>query len=576
MRVFRSALTAVVIGSLLGQIATQAAAQLPPGPASPDSYRTVEHRYWDGAVAAPFECRGGEPVIGPDYQRPELMAIGDSLYNGVQSGRINWHLAEWSVPILVAMRMDLISEQRADRRGARSFHIAQYPAVAAAGLHSGDFGFNLDAAPRAADLLGVDREIASNLRYLTTEYRPPNGRAMVDNIAYSGANSIDLVRLTPRRFRQASADLLARGKGRDAFTYANAAFVLNPTRQPCLEDKTALQQVLLRKPRVLLVSVGANNGVWRAGFYGETLDPPRFRGSSCDGDRKIPERCINSMRDFLGVALLRDLQQMIDEIKAAPEIEAVYINGLIRPSRVANLLPNTDEALAGNPQYARTYRLDLFRARSTIRGEKVAETDRFVDDLNGRIRTMLASANAGLPSARFHFVNIDAAIAPYDRKACAGATPGSRRDGCQSSAPGLTLGSRHGLRCTVTLDNFPVRLQGDGVGRWREGFCAGITQGGLFSMDNMHPSSAGYGILAAAVREEMHRHGDIPTEVIVRGRDCPERPQAQQCTALIVQPGYLTTDNNLRETEFLAWSGTTEQRRLLTVRRLANFMQMFS
>ena len=62
-----------------------------------------------------------------EFYHPELMAIGDSLYNGMQSLRINWFLSEWSAPNLVAIRLGLIQERNGDRTGQRSFYSPQYP-----------------------------------------------------------------------------------------------------------------------------------------------------------------------------------------------------------------------------------------------------------------------------------------------------------------------------------------------------------------------------------------------------------------------------------------------------------------
>lgn len=550
--------------------------------ATPKEYEIVEHKHWNGDVGPALECvagRDGAPariILDPSYERPELMAIGDSLYNGVQSGRINWRLAEWSAPVMVALRLDLIREHDANRTGERDFHVPQYPAVIGGGLDGLDFGFNLDDAPRLPDLLGEGGRISARLRYLMNTYRPPNGRPMVENIAYSGANSIDLMRMTPRRFRAAATDLIGRGKGQEAFTYANAAFVLNPTRDDCLEDMTALDQVVLRKPRRLIVSVGSNNGVWRAGFYGEAVDSAPG-DTPCVGDSLLPDRCVPSTRDFLGQTLVRDLRSMMAELARVPETEGVYINGLIKPSRVANLVPVDERPLEGHPGYVRAYDLALFRARQAIPGDQVQETDAFVMEVNHRIVAEIEAANAGLPKPKFHFVDIDAAIAVYDTKACLRRSDGTAGLGCAPGIGPLTLTpSQHGLTCEVALTNRPLALEGQGPRR-KTLFCQGIYEGGLFSMDNMHPSSAGYAILAQAVRVRMNETGLFPREILARGYDCPQdRPKPeQQCTALMVHPGYMTTDSNMREVETLAWSGTTERRRLAYIRGLANVLRNF-
>ena len=46
-----------------------------------------------------------------EYDRPELMALGDSLYNGVQSLRVNWFLSEWSAPTTVAIALGTVDPE---------------------------------------------------------------------------------------------------------------------------------------------------------------------------------------------------------------------------------------------------------------------------------------------------------------------------------------------------------------------------------------------------------------------------------------------------------------------------------
>ncbi len=95
-------------------------------PPLPD--RSTNQIYWDGHVEPDVPagtCAAQEDYLARTYGHPPLMAIGDSLYNGVQSMRINWWLSEWSAPTLVALRLGLIDEFRADRTGGRRFYDPQ-------------------------------------------------------------------------------------------------------------------------------------------------------------------------------------------------------------------------------------------------------------------------------------------------------------------------------------------------------------------------------------------------------------------------------------------------------------------
>lgn len=227
--------------------------------------------YWDGVKSPPLpsgsSCDAALKArtfkaIEDQYGHPPLIAIGDSLYNGVQSLRINWWLSEWSAPVTVAIRLGLIKEKNADRNGDREFYVPQYP-------HHGDpnyienFGFDLEHVPfddfpilglvkEADDLIKDFRNQGGRLRYLYHDYLPPNGRAVVDNLAFSGADSMDLVHWKIGDFKKAAdaytdrlihIDLwdLTKSASTDlssAFLFSNAYFVLNPTKNRCLDDLT--------------------------------------------------------------------------------------------------------------------------------------------------------------------------------------------------------------------------------------------------------------------------------------------------------------------------------------------------
>jgi len=542
----------------------------PDHPATAADYSTVLHRYWDGSVSAGVSCQAGKPVLTPEYERPTLMALGDSIYNGVQSGRINWRLAEWSPPVYVAARLDTIEVNGvADRTGKRSFYTPQYPILTTKGRNA-EFGANLEAVPGLLGLLHSNRALAQDLKYLSEVYRPPNGRPLVENLAFSGANSVDLVAMTPRLLRSAATEAIKRGKGRDAFTYLNAAFVLNPMRLDCLDDMTPLEQVALRKPRFVIINIGANNGIWRAGFNGSRFDDPACNAVEAVPAKKGRSRCSGTIRQFLDGDLRADIRTIMAELAKVDGVEGVYINGLIRPSRVANLVPTSDQSLVEDPAYAATYRLDLFGSKRVIPGTQVWRTDIDVDGVNRRLKSDIEAAN-GPGRPKFVFVDIDTAMAPVDYKRCLGST-GTPRPGCNDGGKPFPLGKDLGLTCSVSVNNLPARVNGNQLGSRRDDFCKAIESGGLFSIDNMHPSSIGYSLIAQAVRESMLANGQFPIEIIDRGHGCdPKLPQS--CTLLLVEPGYSTTDSNLRRYEFLSTVGEDNRRHLNRMRKIVDFFQ---
>ncbi len=91
------------------------------GAAFPKSRSTVSGaEYWIGtAEDRPSDTAQCAELFKP-YMRPEMMAIGDSLYNGVSSFRINWWLSEWSVPAQVAIPLGLIHQTDWEPRQNRS------------------------------------------------------------------------------------------------------------------------------------------------------------------------------------------------------------------------------------------------------------------------------------------------------------------------------------------------------------------------------------------------------------------------------------------------------------------------
>lgn len=526
-------------------------------------------RYWDGVKEPDYgggatctpEMRAGLAADYAGANRPEMMAFGDSLYNGVQSLRINWWLSEWSSPSLIAIRLGLIEERAADRTGVRKFYGPQYPGSGSGPAETIDYGFNLERLPhgfaivrlfKLADLVKSQDKLLGGL---THDYTPPNGRAFVDNISFSGANSTDIDGWTPGEFRrqadiarhEMSSGLLPDfGKLGDAFTFANAAFVLNPTRNPCVEEMTPLQQILFRKPKRLFINLGANNGIFRAAFAGTAVSEP-----SCDRPNREPHdsagrmRCAGTIREFLTERLIADLQQMGERLIADPGVEVVYINGIARPSRPANVVI---ERTAAGP----SYHTDLF-TRVDIPAAQMDAADAAADLANARVRALMDRLNAERAARgqgpRFVFVDMDAAFAAKDYKRClAEASPAE----CDRQGRRLLIDhKRWNLPKDKSqwIDNRPMRAQGtDGLTVGKD-FDPKVREGGVFSFDNMHLSSMGYELMAEAVRLSIDK--DDPG--LERSpQPCPDKVDPGQvvaigaCRRFMVEPGWSYADDTRR------------------------------
>ncbi len=583
------------------------------GPAKPTG---EARRYWDGAVATvptvgPGGCEAwktevmalrrpdplGSGQMVSEYGRPELMAVGDSLFNGVQSLRINWWLSEWSAPNLVAIRLGLIQERGAERTGQRAFYSPQYLSHGAPPRETIDYGFNLEAIPRFIGLAAAPHRQGDALRKLLGT-PPANGRLLVDNLAFLGANSYDLLNWTPADYRDAVGRLprLLEHLGlggfatlADALFYSNAAFVLNPTRHPCLEGMTAIEQVEWRRPRRLLVSIGANDGMYGLAFSGDRLGSPACSTSGERGRRGLPRCSAETVERALTEDYVGNVRAILSRLSKVAGLENVYLNALPQPSRTANLVPYKRgdwfwyNDLLSAPGQDET---DVSRKVSLTRGEMEA-ADGLIRTVNGLVRAEVAAANAaagGMGRAvRFTTVDVDARLGRYDAKGCdLKPLPEAERARCKQAASLAIPPARFGGGADARFDNRPIRFESetglrDGVGL-RDAAGSRITQGGLFSFDNMHLSSVGYEIMAdeivSAMRRNPREHGLLPAKV----GSCPNKGQARwatpfgACAALMTTPGWSYHDPGARERSFLRVAGLKETNDLDTLHARLNFL----
>lgn len=558
---------------------------------SASAQQSSYHKYWDGNISPPIRWSKGckvDPeqfaVDNPLYARPQLMAMGDSLYNGVQSLRMNWWLSEWSAPSLVAIRLGLIREYGADRTGEREFYSPQYPKQGSSPSETINYGLNLEEAGikyRAINLTQVPRRQQISLRELLS-YTPPNGRAMVDNIAFSGANSLDILHWTPGDFRNLAENNLDKMGGRlfgipkafkalgSAFTYSNAAFVLNPTRDDCLEKLTALQQVELREPKRLLLNIGSNNGVYLAGFSGQAIESERgFFGKqviadNCNGDEELiginnKPRCIKPIKKFIDEQLTSDIEHLLKRLSKVKNLEYVYINNLALPSQTANVIFPKWQARG-----SQSFSLDILNNKQIDRNT-INNADNIVRKVNKKIKEAIENQNK-LPGPRFVYVDMARTLEAYDYKRCIF----SKQGNCQNRTMPV-LKKLSGTDRDYVFDNRPMKAAGTSGLRTGSDFAAGIKQGGLFSFDNMHLSSLGYEVMALAVRYAMQAEGDpalVPLpksgsleDRCVRKSDVRAMNMKQgDCKGLLTYPGWSMTDATRREFIFHRMAGDSEMR----------------
>jgi hypothetical protein len=484
------------------------------------------HRYGDleaGSVECEKEAGELDDLLGP-YMRPEMMAIGDSIYNGVRALRVNWWLAEWSAPAMAAMALELIETDEASRMrtGKREFYVPRYPGHPA--YHGGEgvstlrrydlnIGFNLEAVSlRQIDLYVGEQartlKALADRSFARTERRPVN-----DNLAFFGADATDLLTLTDARAEEimsrppegqpeersiaelrdaaAAADQigitnLAGSVGwiGDAAFYTNAGFVLNPLGLDCIARMSAIDQVAAREPRRLLVNIGANHGIFRVAFDGYDIDMEVAKLEEPGG---VVRRTI---RRELGQLFLDRMRTIVDRLAVIEGIEHVYINTLPRPSFAANLMPVDHVAwprrAPGLHKYYRGYRPAFtFGGSRQLSAKHVEEADDLVRRVNEELRKLLDEANERLgrdDDRKFILVEIEQLLDMHDAK-----HTGDTNDGLPVHTSGLWP------FCSTHLTNLPLA---PAPGGW-----CGIefSRGGIFSMDNMHLSTPAYGAIAVLV-----------------------------------------------------------------------------
>jgi len=384
---------------------------------------------------------------------PELMAIGDSLYNGVRSLSMTPRLAQLSAPAQVAQTLGL------------DFIVPDYPyeiLIDVEDFLRGDIDFT--AITNLQTLLF--NQIAANAANWYKRRNRWSNRMFFDNVSNSGATIGSLYSDTARANRgQALALIDKLLNHRDSFGIAdignlyyslNTAFLLNPSVVNELDDLTPVDLVALRKPRRLLVNIGSNEGLFMGGLL-----------ARYDDATKASVAAIPSKMAGLANAMVTRFGDYMPQ--------TIVFNNLVRPSAIANLTPRPFNSLPNTGGYFDRYYGNLVNT-SNIAGTLIKDFD---DQIVGVNRDAEAAVRAAFKGKKVNLVFADlfGLSTRLDDKA-----------GREAAGDEIRV-SLHG-KDDVHLTNYPL---------WS--FAA--SGGGLFGLDNMHLSTVGYAAMANTVGQAL-------------------------------------------------------------------------
>ncbi len=383
-------------------------------------------------------------LIPDEYMRPDMMAIGDSLYQGVRSLTIKRGMMQLSAPAQVAEAL-----------GIR--HRFSCPDPVRAIL--ADMEVWLRMLPSLSD---VKADLAVNTDYWFGKPKSPSGREFFENVAVASATVADLYTRTWQTsddyLKGLPSDIKRRIKNLEwgglelggIVQSLNARFTLNPSGKRRFRGLTQLGLVTSRRPKRLLINIGSNNGLWDMAFEAN----PRGQ-----------------------IRMNQELKILAQQLSALPpDIEEIYFNSLALPSPAPNLMPVPDHEdwrrKPGAGAYYKRYENRFGFEYGTLTGAQMERLDARVAKANEEARRILRAVFDD--NKRLHFVDLASSQKSRDAK--------HRR---QTEKNVVKLKNRKTLSNVTTEANF-----------W-----GGFARGGLAGLDGMHPTVVGYALMARRVLE---------------------------------------------------------------------------
>ena len=169
-------------------------------------------------------------TIPDEYMRPEMMAIGDSLYQGVRSLTMKNGMMQLSAPALAAEGLGI--------RHRFTCPDPQRPIVV-------DMEKWLRMLP---DISGIKEDMAKNIDYWFSRPSSPSGRLLFENVSVASATIADLYTQTwqtsddflkslpPGAKNKIKKLNLGQIKLSPTIQALNARFTLNPSAKPAFQE----------------------------------------------------------------------------------------------------------------------------------------------------------------------------------------------------------------------------------------------------------------------------------------------------------------------------------------------------
>lgn len=392
-----------------------------------------------------------------DYKNPPLMAIGDSMYQGVRSLTMSAPLFHHSPPAQVARALRLDASKFMYPDPKRPIIIEMEPFVRL-----------------LPDLGAINQLLALNARYWTRKPKSPSGRLAFENIAVASMDITDLYAFDwDLRMRQADAlkqkdassikglakAKIPQGGIADAILGMNTRFTLNPSGKSELEGVQPVDLVKAREPEILLVNIGSNEGLFDAGFEGN----PNLN------DQRVQE-------------IIRKYETLAEHLReVGPGTRKMLINNLVLPSQVPNLMPapesiSYDGILPGPDGYFDNYENRMGFGYGTMTGDQLKQQDDCVKAINANMAEIMQQKLGD----RAEIIDLADQMSRLNRK-----------------HERLSADNVIKVR-DISISNMMIESYLGGAFRW----------GGFCGLDGMHPSVVGYGRIAKEVLRKIGRGGE--------------------------------------------------------------------